>query len=57
MPIDERSRCGDDRHHFPIIVSPDGALEMSDLKTFARDLAAQMERTSVPGSVGSASII
>ncbi|SIT57225.1 Conjugal transfer protein TraI [Mesorhizobium prunaredense] len=37
-------RCKDDRHHFRFIVSPDDALEMSDLKAFTRDLVAQMER-------------
>jgi len=37
-------RCEDDRHHFRFIVSPDDALEMSDLKTFARDLVGQMEK-------------
>jgi type IV secretory pathway VirD2 relaxase len=37
-------RCADDRHHFRFIVSPDDALEMSDLKSFTRDLVAQMEK-------------
>ncbi|TBR26667.1 MAG: DUF3363 domain-containing protein, partial [Reyranella sp.] len=37
-------RCEEDRHHFRFIISPDDAVEMSDLKTFARDLAGQMER-------------
>ncbi|MFG1374252.1 DUF3363 domain-containing protein [Xanthobacter oligotrophicus] len=37
-------RCEDDRHHFRFIVSPDDALEMADLKTFTRDLMAQMEK-------------
>ncbi|BAI96837.1 type VI secretion protein [Sphingobium sp. TA15] len=37
-------RCSDDRHHFRFIVSPDDALEMADLKSFTRDLAAQMEK-------------
>lgn len=37
-------RCEDDRHHFRFIVSPDDATEMSDLKTFTRDLMAQMEK-------------
>jgi type IV secretory pathway VirD2 relaxase len=36
-------RCEDDRHHFRFIVSPDDALEMSDLKGFARDLMSQVE--------------
>ncbi len=37
-------RCEDDRHHFRFIVSPDDAVEISDLKTFARDLVGQMEK-------------
>jgi len=37
-------RCRDDRHHFRFIVSPDDALEMADLKSFTRDLVAQMEK-------------
>ena len=37
-------RGEDDRHHFRFIVSPDDALEMSDLKSFARDLVGQMEK-------------
>ena len=37
-------RCSDDRHHFRFIVSPDDALEMADLKSFTRDLAARMEK-------------
>ncbi|MFC0217557.1 relaxase/mobilization nuclease domain-containing protein [Pseudochelatococcus lubricantis] len=36
-------RCEDDRHHFRFIVSPDDAVEMSDLKSFTRDLVRQME--------------
>ncbi len=36
-------RTQDDRHHFRFIVSPEDATEMSDLKTFARDLMGQME--------------
>ena len=36
-------RCGDDRHHFRFIVSPDDAPEMSDLRSFTRDLVSQME--------------
>lgn len=35
-------RCRDDRHHFRFIVSPDDALEMSDLKGFTRELVGQM---------------
>jgi type IV secretory pathway VirD2 relaxase len=36
-------RCGEDRHHFRFIISPDDAGEMSDLRAFTRDLATQME--------------
>ncbi|RST86565.1 DUF3363 domain-containing protein [Aquibium carbonis] len=41
---DFAERCEDDRHHFRFIVSPDDATEMSDLKTFTRDIMAQMEK-------------
>ncbi|PZP54116.1 MAG: type VI secretion protein [Agrobacterium fabrum] len=37
-------RCQDDRHHFRFIVSPDDASDMADLRSFTRDLAAQMEK-------------
>jgi type IV secretory pathway VirD2 relaxase len=37
-------RSAHDRHHFRFIVSPDDAVEMSDLKAFTRDLAGQMEK-------------
>lgn len=40
---DFAERCGDDRHHFRFIVSPDDAMELGDLKTFARDLMMEME--------------
>ena len=36
-------RCKDDRHHFRIIVSPEDAAELTDLHSFTRDLARQME--------------
>lgn len=36
-------RCEHDRHHFRIIVSPEDAVEMADLKTFARNLMGQVE--------------
>jgi type IV secretory pathway VirD2 relaxase len=36
-------RCKGDRHHFRFIVSPEDAAELADLKTFARDLVAEME--------------
>ncbi|MFX8242843.1 type VI secretion protein, partial [Acinetobacter baumannii] len=29
-------RCQDDRHHFRFIVSPEDAVDMADLKSFAR---------------------
>lgn len=37
-------RCGGDRHHFRFIVSPDDASEMSNLRSFTRDLVGQMEK-------------
>jgi type IV secretory pathway VirD2 relaxase len=37
-------RIQDDRHHFRFIVSPEDATEMSDLKSYARDLMGQMEK-------------
>lgn len=37
-------RCGDDRHHFRFIVSPDDALEMDNLRALTRDLVGQMEK-------------
>ena len=37
-------RCQDDRHHFRFIVSPEDAVEMSDLKTFTREQMGQMEK-------------
>jgi len=36
-------RCEGDRHHFRFIVSPDDATELSDLRTFTRDLMAQAQ--------------
>ncbi|MXO65337.1 relaxase/mobilization nuclease domain-containing protein [Altericroceibacterium endophyticum] len=36
-------RCQDDRHHFRIIVSPEDAAELTDLREYTRDLARQME--------------
>lgn len=38
------ARCRHDRHHFRFIVSPEDAAEMTDLRAFTRDLAAQIER-------------
>ncbi len=49
-------RCGDDRHHFRFIVSPDDAPDMSDLRSFIRDLVGQMEKISARGSTGWPSI-
>ncbi|MDQ0506783.1 relaxase/mobilization nuclease domain-containing protein [Xanthobacter agilis] len=37
-------RCADDRHHFRFIVSPENAADMTDLRSFARDLVGQMEK-------------
>ena len=37
-------RCEEDRHHFRFVVSPEDAADMTDLKGFARDLVANMER-------------
>jgi type IV secretory pathway VirD2 relaxase len=36
-------RCKGDRHHFRIIVSPEDAAELSDLRDYTRDLVRQME--------------
>jgi type IV secretory pathway VirD2 relaxase len=36
-------RCQGDRHHFRFIVSPDDALEMTDLRAFTCDLMAEMD--------------
>lgn len=36
-------RCGNDRHHFRFIISPEDAGEMSDLRAFTRDLTTQMQ--------------
>ncbi|TGQ66030.1 MAG: DUF3363 domain-containing protein [Mesorhizobium sp.] len=38
------ARADGDRHHFRFIVSPDDATEMSDLRSFTRDLVGQMEK-------------
>jgi type IV secretory pathway VirD2 relaxase len=37
-------RCEGDRHHFRFVVSPDDALEMTDLRAFTCDLMNYMER-------------
>lgn len=41
---DFAKRCENDRHHFRLIVSPDDALELADLKKFTGELMGQMER-------------
>ena len=37
-------RCVDDRHHFRFIVSPEDAAELADVRTFTRELLANMEK-------------
>ena len=37
-------RCEGDRHHFRFIVSPQDAVEMTDLESFTRDLMRQAEK-------------
>ncbi len=37
-------RCGDDRHHFRFIISPEDAGRMTDLKAFTRELMDDMAR-------------
>lgn len=37
-------RCEDDRHHFRLIVSPEDAVDLGDLRTFTRDLMTDMAR-------------
>lgn len=37
-------RCGNDRHHFRFIVSPDDAAELTDLRAYTRDLMDQASR-------------
>lgn len=44
---DERAfaeRCADDRHHFRFIVSPEDAAQLQDLRSFTRELMADVER-------------
>ncbi len=43
-PKEFAERCEGDRHHFRFIISPDDATELSDLKSFTRDLVAQMQK-------------
>jgi type IV secretory pathway VirD2 relaxase len=37
-------RCEDDRHHFRFIISPEDGAELGDLKTFTRELMADVEK-------------
>jgi type IV secretory pathway VirD2 relaxase len=37
-------RCEDDRHHFRLIVSPEDAADLGDLRTFTRDLMTDMAK-------------
>ena len=37
-------RCGEDRHHFRFIVSPEDASAMADLRSFTRELMKDAER-------------
>jgi type IV secretory pathway VirD2 relaxase len=37
-------RCADDRHHFRFIISPEDAAQLGDLRTFTRELMADVER-------------
>jgi type IV secretory pathway VirD2 relaxase len=41
---DFAERCEGDRHHFRFIVSPEDAEQLSDLRSFTRELMAQAER-------------
>ncbi|MDR3514006.1 MAG: DUF3363 domain-containing protein [Caulobacteraceae bacterium] len=46
-PVDAAAfaeRCRDDRHHFRIIVSPEDAAALADLRGFGRELVEQMEK-------------
>ncbi|MCE4544732.1 hypothetical protein LY284_20365 [Caballeronia sp. PC1] len=49
-------RCKDDRHHFRIIVSPEDAADLTDLREYTRDLVRQMEADLGRVSNGSRSI-
>lgn len=45
--VDERAfseRCEQDRHHFRFIVSPEDAADMSELRSFTRELMRDVER-------------
>lgn len=41
---DFAARAENDRHHFRFIVSPEDAVDMADLKSYARELMGQMEK-------------
>jgi hypothetical protein len=51
----ERGR--DDRHQFRLVVAPEDSNEMSDLRSFTRDLMRQVQTDPVRASTGSRSII
>lgn len=38
------ARCGEDRHHFRFIISPEDAGEMADLRAFTRELIGDVTR-------------
>jgi len=38
-----RDRCKGDRHHFRFVVSPEDAEQMTDLKSYTRELVSRME--------------
>ena len=38
------ARCEDDRHHFRFIISPEDAAELESLRSFTRELMADVER-------------
>ena len=44
--VEFAERCKDDRHHFRFIVSPEDAIDMSDLRQFTRELMAQAETSA-----------
>jgi hypothetical protein len=40
-------QCEEDRHHFRFIVSPDDAVELSDIKAFTRDLGTRLDWAAI----------
>jgi type IV secretory pathway VirD2 relaxase len=38
-----RDRCKGERHHFRFVVSPEDAEQMTDLKSYTRELVSRME--------------